>query len=211
MVPAEKLPADFQPPIFVNWMGPQKHLVVYWVHGGKFLNFVGCVEKSGWNEEGWTIKAPWEDLKADYEGFHQDVQTMIDAADRDKCFCWALKNRPRLPFWSTDRVTLLGDSAHPTLPYMAQGAVMAIEDGAVLMRALQTRDKAEDALRIYEQARIDRTARIVTESTEHAKLYHYDTHAEFRDAFSRKDPAKDRAAWPYNYDPLTVPLELWHA
>jgi salicylate hydroxylase len=206
MVPAERLPLDFQPPIFVNWMGPDKHMVVYWVHGGKILNFVGCVEKPQWTQEGWAIKAPWEDLKADFVGFHRDVQTMIDAADKDNCFCWALNNRPRLNYWSTDSVTLLGDSAHPTLPYMAQGAVMAIEDAAVLARALDSVNSLSDALKIYENERIDRTARIVDESTEHARLFHFQTHGEFREAFARKDPAKDRGLWLYNYNPLTVPL-----
>lgn len=206
MVPAERLPPDFQPPIFVNWMGPEKHMVVYWVSSGKLLNFVGCVEKPEWKQEGWAIQAPWEDLKSDFASFHPDVQTMIDAADRDSCFCWALNNRPRLDFWSTDRVTLLGDSAHPTLPYMAQGAVMAIEDTAVLMRALDEFEDLSVALKAYEQTRIDRTARIVDESTEHARLFHFHTHQEFRDAFGRKDPSKDRALWLYNYDPLSVPL-----
>ena len=208
MVPEEKLPPNFQPPIFVNWMGPDKHMVVYWVNGGKLLNFVGCVEKPEWTQEGWAIKAPWQDLKADFAGFHPDVQTMIDAADRDSCFCWALNNRPRLNYWSTERVTLLGDSAHPTLPYMAQGAVMAIEDAAVLMRAIDEFDELATALKAYEQARIDRTARIVNESTEHARLFHFQTHQEFRDAFARKDPSKDRALWLYNYDPLTTPLAV---
>ena len=206
MVPAEKLPPNFQPPIFVNWMGPDKHMVVYWVNGGKLLNFVGCVEKPEWKQEGWAIKAPWEDLKADFIGFHPDVQTMIDAADRENCFCWALNNRPRLRFWSTKRVTLLGDSAHPTLPYMAQGAVMAIEDAAVLTRAFDETDDLATSLKAYELARIDRTARIVDESTEHARLFHFQTHDEFREAFARKDPSKDRALWLYNYDPLTTPL-----
>jgi salicylate hydroxylase len=131
---------------------------------------------------------------------------MIDAADRENCFCWALNNRPRLRFWSTERVTLLGDSAHPTLPYMAQGAVMAIEDAAVLMRAFEEIDDRATALKAYELARIDRTARIVDESTEHARLFHFQTHDEFREAFARKDPSKDRALWLYNYDPLTTPL-----
>jgi salicylate hydroxylase len=88
---------------------------------------------------------------------------------------------------------------------MAQGAVMAIEDGAVLRRALEQAD-IPTALKLYEAARIDRTARIVDESTEHAKLYHHDTAQAFRDAFAAKDPAKDRGLWLYNYDPLTVPL-----
>jgi salicylate hydroxylase len=131
---------------------------------------------------------------------------MIDAADKDSCFCWALNNRPRLNFWSTDRVTLLGDSAHPTLPYMAQGAVMAIEDAAVLMRVFDEFDDTATALKAYEQARIDRTARIVNESSEHARLFHFQTHEEFREAFGRKDPSKDRGLWLYNYNPLSVSL-----
>lgn len=208
MVPAENLPPDFQPPIFVNWMGPGKHMVVYWVNAGKLLNFVGCVEKQEWKEEGWAIKAPWEELKADFADFHPDVQTMIDGADRNNCFCWALNNRPRLQFWSTSRVTLLGDSAHPTLPYMAQGAVMAIEDAAVLMRALDAFNNLPAALKAYEHARINRTARIVDESTEHARLFHFDTHEEFREAFAKKDPSKDRGLWLYNYDPLSAPLTV---
>ncbi|WP_339863125.1 FAD-dependent monooxygenase [Thalassospira alkalitolerans] len=208
MIPVDKLPKDFMPPVFINWMGPRRHMVVYWVAGGKFLNFVGCTEKPDWTEVGWTIKAPWEDLKADYEGFHPQVQTMLDAMDRDACYCWALNIRPRLPFWSTERVTLLGDSCHPTIPYMAQGAVMAIEDGAVLVRALEEGNDLAEGLKLYEQARIDRTARIVNESTEHAQLYHHDTHQAFRDAFADKQPAADRAKWLYNYDPLTVPLRM---
>lgn len=206
MVPVEKLPEDFMPPIFVNWMGPEKHAVVYWVRGGKLLNVVACVEKPEWTHDGWTVKAPWEDLSADYEGWHAEFRTIIDAADRDSCYCWALNTRPRLPFWSTGRVTLMGDSAHPTLPYMAQGAVMAIEDAAVLSRALNEVDDIGEALERYQAARIDRTARIVDESTAHAKLYHHRTPQEFRDAFAAKDPASDRAKWLYNYDPLSTPI-----
>jgi salicylate hydroxylase len=89
---------------------------------------------------------------------------------------------------------------------MAQGAVMAIEDAAVLMRAFDEFGDLAAALKAYEQARIDRTARIVNESTEHARLFHFQTHEEFREAFARKDPSKDRALWLYNYDPLSTPL-----
>jgi salicylate hydroxylase len=89
---------------------------------------------------------------------------------------------------------------------MAQGSVMAIEDGAVLMRAFDQFGDLAIALKAYEQARIDRTARIVDESTEHARLFHFHTHEEFREAFARKDPSKDRALWLYNYDPLSTPL-----
>ena len=83
---------------------------------------------------------------------------------------------------------------------------MAIEDAAVLMRAIDEFDELATALKAYEQARIDRTARIVNESTEHAQLFHFQTHEEFREAFGRKDPSKDRGLWLYNYNPLSVSL-----
>jgi salicylate hydroxylase len=89
---------------------------------------------------------------------------------------------------------------------MAQGAVMAIEDAAVLMRVFDEFDDTNAALKAYEKARIDRTARIVNESSEHARLFHFQTHEEFREAFGRKDPSKDRGLWLYNYNPLSVPL-----
>jgi salicylate hydroxylase len=89
---------------------------------------------------------------------------------------------------------------------MAQGAVMAIEDAAVLMRVFDEFDDTATALKAYEQARIDRTARIVNESSEHARLFHFQTHEEFREAFGRKDPSKDRGLWLYNYNPLSVSL-----
>jgi salicylate hydroxylase len=83
---------------------------------------------------------------------------------------------------------------------------MAIEDAAVLTRAFDETDDLATSLKAYELTRIDRTARIVDESTEHARLFHFQTHDEFREAFARKDPSKDRALWLYNYDPLTTPL-----
>ena len=81
-------------------------------------------------------------------------------------------------------------------------------DVPALMRALDECNGLGAALKTYEQARIDRTARIVNESTEHARLFHFQTHAEFREAFARKDPAKDRCLWLYNYNPLTVSLAV---
>jgi salicylate hydroxylase len=103
-------------------------------------------------------------------------------------------------------VTLLGDAAHPTLPYLAQGAAMAIEDGAVLVRALQMTDSVVGALDIYQRNRVDRTARIVTQSSQNRELFHLRTEAKIRAAFARRDEGQDRNAWLYAYNPLTVEL-----
>ncbi|HZD24700.1 MAG TPA: FAD-dependent monooxygenase, partial [Alphaproteobacteria bacterium] len=123
-VPTERLPANFLDGTFSLWLGPAKHAVVYFVRGGALLNFVGAVELDEWIDESWTLKRPWEELKADFEGWHPHIQAIVDAVDRDECYRWALNVHPALDGWSTGRITLLGDAAHPTLPYLAQGAAM---------------------------------------------------------------------------------------
>ena len=95
------------------WMGPGRHVVTYYLRAGALLNFVGLVETDEVSEESWTAKFPWERFKADFEGWHADVQTIIDAADRDGCYRWSLHYRPAITNWSTRRATLLGDSVHP--------------------------------------------------------------------------------------------------
>jgi salicylate hydroxylase len=108
--------------------------------------------------------------------------------------------------WSTKRVTLLGDACHPTLPYLAQGAAMSIEDGAVLARAMGMSDDVSECLQIYQRNRIDRTARIVRQSTANRELFHLKSQAEIRAAFSKRDEGADRNTWLYSYNPLTVEL-----
>ena len=206
-VPRERLPKDVMDIVGVVWCGPKNHLVTYWLCSGSVLNFVGIPESDKWEEESWTLRRPWEELKADYAGWHPNVQAMIDGADKDQCFRWALNNRPPIYDWSTKRATLLGDAAHPTLPFIAQGAACAIEDGAVLARALEGSSNMPDALQLYQRNRVDRAARIVNESTEHGGLYHMEDMARMKRAFEDKNIAKERAEWLYNYDPLTVPLK----
>ncbi|MEK0419077.1 MAG: hypothetical protein RI949_3083, partial [Pseudomonadota bacterium] len=109
--------------------------------------------------------------------------------------------------WSTPRVTLLGDAVHSTLPYMAQGAAMAIEDAAVLSRVLDgPASDLSQALKTYHQHRAPRTTRIVRESSEMGSLYQIDNAQEMRQAFHDRNIAKSRNEWLYPYDPLTVDL-----
>jgi salicylate hydroxylase len=206
IVPVERLPADFLPQVMSVFMGPGGHVVCYYLRAGSLLNFVGIVETDEVSDESWTLKMPWEQLKADFAGWHPTIQTIIDNADKDKCYRWSLHNRPPVRDWSTKRVTLLGDSAHPTLPYLAQGAVMAIEDGAVLARALNMESDIAAALQLYQRNRVDRTARIVLQSTDNRRLFHLNSEAEIRAEFAKRDEGKDRNKWLYSYNPLTVEL-----
>ena len=205
-VPIQRLPRNFMEQVMMVWMGPGRHVVAYYLRAGAMLNFVGLVETDEVSEESWTAKFSWERFKADFQGWHPDVQTIIDAADRQGCYRWSLHYRPAIRTWSTPRVTLLGDAVHPTLPYLAQGACMAIEDGAVLTRALDQADSISDALQLYQRNRVDRTIKIVNQSTANRTLFHLRTVDEIRASFAKRDEGADRNAWLYSYNPLTVPL-----
>jgi salicylate hydroxylase len=205
-VPIEKLPPNFLPKAMTVFIGGGGHAVCYYVRGGNLLNFVGVVETDDVQEESWTVKMPWEQLKADFKGWHPIIQAMLDNADKDQCFRWSLHNRPPVMTWSTDRATLLGDAAHPTLPYLAQGAVMSIEDGAVLTRALAMEETIPAALRRYERNRVERTAKVVNQSTANRRLFHLNTEEAIRAEFSKRNEGADRNKWLYSYNPLTVEL-----
>ncbi|SNT12936.1 salicylate hydroxylase [Noviherbaspirillum humi] len=206
-IPTERLPAGIMDVVSTVWCGPKKHATIYYLRAGKLVNFVGLVEYPNQTEvESWTQKRPWEELKADYAGWHPTIQTIIDAIDKDSCYRWALNNREPVSNWSTSRATLMGDAAHPTLPYMASGAAMAIEDGAVLSRALEMSDSVPDALQLYQRNRLDRTARIVRGSTDSRALYRIEDEEEMRRAFKEQNLTKSRSEWLYSYNPITVPL-----
>lgn len=170
VIPMEILPETLARSVGTNWVGPGRHVIHYPLRGGKLLNFVGIVETDRWTAESWTQKGSYEECHADFEGWHEDVHTLIRHLDVP--YQWALMARPPLAAWTKDRVTLLGDACHPTLPFLAQGAAMAIEDGFVLGRALNEIETIPEALKRYERARIDRTGEIVRKSTEAGSRFH---------------------------------------
>ena len=213
-VPIERIAPDLRTDLVSTiWCGPRNHAVMYYLRSGQMLNFVGCVERPA-EEESWTTRRPWAELDQDYAGWHPQVRAVIEAVDRDQCFRWALNNREPSMVWSSQRVTLLGDAVHATLPYMAQGAAMAIEDAAVLARALAgggSTGLAENLplaqrLQAYQRHRAPRTARVVNESNEMGGLYHIHDAAQMRQAFAERNIARSRNEWLYPYNPLTVAL-----
>ena len=206
VVPTERLPKDLLEPVMSVFMGPGGHVVCYYLRAGALLNFVGLVETDEVSEESWTVKLPWDMLKSHYQGWHPAIRAIIDAADKDQCYRWSLFFRGPLQNWSSRRATLLGDSAHATLPYLAQGAAMAIEDGAVLTRALELAGSIQEALQLYQRNRMERTARIVNQSNFNRDLFHLRSQQEIRAAFAKRDEGTDRNAWLYSYNPLTVEL-----
>jgi len=172
MVPVSRLPKGLIRPMSTAWWGPRKHFVHYYVRRGDFVNCVCVVEKAGWDVESWTEPGDYAELKSDFAGWHSDIHQLIDNADRDSLFKWALYDRPPMRHWGQGRVTLLGDACHPTLPFMAQGAAMAIEDAAVIAGCLASNDDTAASLQHYEALRRGRTASIQNGSRRNATVFH---------------------------------------
>jgi salicylate hydroxylase len=206
IVPLEDLPEEHRSACTDIWVGPGRHAVTYPLRGGQLMNFVGAVEYPHLEEESWTAARPWSEMRADFQGWNPMITEIIERAPRGECYRWVLKNRAPVSNWSTKRATLLGDSAHPTLPYMAQGAAMAIEDAAVLFRALDREDDIAAALNLYQRNRIERTSRVVNESTRNRAMFHMENMDELRAAFAKRDMSAERSAWVFSYDALNVEL-----
>jgi salicylate hydroxylase len=171
LVPTDRLPRDLIARAATAWLGPRRHFVHYYVSSGAFVNLVGVVESSAWTEESWTTPGSSAELAADFAGWHATLHTLIGAADH--VFKWALYDRDPLSTWTRGRVTLLGDAAHPMLPFLAQGAASAIEDGWILSRLLLEDDEDPGAaLAAYERFRKPRTARMQHGARAQGVMFH---------------------------------------
>jgi salicylate hydroxylase len=206
VVPASDLPEHLRVPIGTNWIGPHGHVIQYPLRRGELINFVGIVERDDWDVESWTTPGDTDELAADFTGWHADVSTVIHSLD--KPMKWALKLRPTMTTWSTSRVTLIGDACHPTLPFLAQGAGMAIEDGLVLARALEKYPNNAEAFAAYEQARMTRTTAVVDGSAANVGRFHNPLLSDpdladqyVADEWS-KEKVSERYQWLFEYNAL---------
>ena len=170
VVPVEKLGRNAPLPVTCAWFGEGKHAITYLLRGGKLANFVGVVERDDWHNESWTEPGSRADALADFAGWHPVITTMLEQADVH--YRWALFDRRPLGKWVDDRAVLLGDACHPMLPFVAQGAVQAIEDGYVLARYLAEQKDYRSALNAYFDARHDRTARVQAAARKNMDIFH---------------------------------------
>ena len=154
VIPVERLPPGLIRPVGTNWVGPGRHVIHYYLRRGELLNFVGIVERDDWQVESWSAQGTHAECAADFEGWDETVHVMIRNITTP--FKWALMGREPMARWTIGRVSLLGDACHATLPFLAQGAVMAIEDGMVLARCLEAHDDVETALTRYQDMRAER-------------------------------------------------------
>lgn len=207
VVPRSQLPTDFMDKITSNFMGQGKHMVIYYLRNQQLVNFVGVINKQQWRSESWAAQAPWQELKQDFSGWHSTVQKMIDAMAEQPCYRWALCNHIPLKQWSSSRVTLLGDAAHATLPFMASGAAMAIEDARILQRALDQQPSVAKGLQCYQRNRQERTAKVQRDSINFGKLYHIQNPFALKFAFKALERvAKRKEDFLPSYDANTIEL-----
>lgn len=151
-------------------MGPGRHVVTYPLRDQSQMNVVAIEERSDWQEEGWRMPGDPDDLRARFEDFGGEVRDVL--ADVRETHLWALFLRPVARTWQDGRIALLGDAAHPTLPFMAQGACLALEDAWVLARCFDDHSEMSSALAAYEAARIPRAGRVVAAAAANAHSFH---------------------------------------
>ncbi len=178
-------------------MAPGRHVVSYPLRGGALMNLVAVEERADWTREGWRHEGDPAALRAAFAGFGGAVGDMLNAVDR--AHLWALYLHPVATRWHRGGLVLLGDAAHPTLPFMAQGACLALEDAWVLARCLT----GGDGLDAYRAARAARAQRVVAVAAGNARRFHlggparWAAQAALRLGGSRIAPRYD---WIYGHD-----------
>jgi salicylate hydroxylase len=170
LVPREEVPAPFDAPEVGLWLGPHAHLVHYPVRSGKDLNIVAVVE-GGSAKQGWSRRAEPDLLLPSFQHWAQPAKALLEMVETWRR--WSLFQLKPLPRWTDGRMALLGDAAHPVLPYHAQGAALAIEDAATLAASLKASggDPAS-AFPRYQSLRMDRAARVQAQAARFGRIYH---------------------------------------
>jgi len=191
VVPADRVAAVPNLGAFTKWWGPnpQSQIVTFPLNRGKDIFIFATTPQDTWHLESWTAPGSVDELRDQYVAYHPEARALLDACDT--VLKTALYERDPMPAWAKGRMALLGDAAHPMLPFMAQGAGMAIEDAVVLARHLEgvSMNDAAAALQRYEQARIERASQVQLGSRGNNWL---------REG--------GNADWVYGYDAWAVPV-----
>ncbi|MFD4603782.1 FAD-dependent monooxygenase [Streptomyces sp. NPDC058464] len=201
MIPAERLPDRCLSPTQTLWLGPGRHLVHYPVSAGRTVNVVAFTPASpGETVESWTAEGEPEDFRREFAGWAPPVGDLLDAVT--EVSRWSVLDRSPLQEYVHGRVALLGDAAHPMLPFFAQGAGQAIEDAGALAAALLETEDLTTALAAYTRVRVPRTVQIQQASHDRAAVNHLPDgqgQKERDHAFTTRDSLRD-SAWLYDYD-----------
>jgi salicylate hydroxylase len=191
-----------------QWLGPHGTIVLYPLRGEELINVVCHYDDASYRHESWIAECSREEVLERYAGWHESLLRLFAASQT--WYKWALYDRDPIPRWTRGRVTVLGDAAHPMLPYLGQGACQAIEDGAVLATALsaEAADPVTGLVR-YERTRRPRASRVVLAARERGLSNHLtsrwaawrrDLMIAWRRQVNRRDPEGRGAGWLADYD-----------
>ncbi len=183
----------------LKFVGPGAGLNRYGIRSGTMLNCVALVKTNTWELEGWSHPCSRQEFLDLFSDFHEDCQQVIKHAPEKDIFKWALRDREPLATWQQGRATLLGDAAHPMLPYLSQGATSAIEDAMVLIRCLKSYKNYDDAFKAYEANRLPRTTMLMKMSRMQGDALNQTDPYEYPNLKPSRGPV-------VNYDPVMVPV-----
>jgi salicylate hydroxylase len=191
-----------------QWLGPHGTIVLYPLRGEELINVVCHYDDASYRHESWIAECSREEVLERYTRWHESLLRLFAASQT--WYKWALYDRDPIPRWTSGRVTVLGDAAHPMLPYLGQGACQAIEDGAVLATALSAESSDPvTGLARYERTRRPRASRVVLTARERGLSNHLtsrwaawrrDLLIAWRRRVNRRDPEGRGAAWLAEYD-----------
>ena len=204
LVPRTRLPDSYDYRRSMH-LGPGRLLLSYPLRNNAFMNVVAIARQRAWQEESWTVDADISELLELYADFNDEVCGLIEAIEAGTLFKWGLHDRPPLARWSSGRVTLLGDAAHPMSPFLGQGAALAIEDGVVLGRCLAEACDLPPALALYERLRKPRADAAQRHSLARADALQ----GAFVDNFDARRDAEDTRLLGalFAYNPATTSLD----
>ncbi|MEQ3626604.1 MAG: FAD-dependent monooxygenase [Celeribacter sp.] len=209
-------PDDAPPPMPQVFMGPGRHLVAYPLRDGRLINLVGVEERRAPQDASWSQPGDPHEFRAAFHQFGGPVRRWLH--DVDQVMLWGLHRQPVAENWAGPAhcpgAVLVGDAAHPTLPFLAQGANLALEDAWVLARCLSETDTSAQAMALYHSVRAPRVRRVVAAASANARNYHLSNplvrgiaHTGLRglDRLAR-DAMAARYAWIYDHDVTNGPL-----
>jgi salicylate hydroxylase len=180
----------------ISYVAPRQSVLRYPIRHGTLVNAVTFVHSDEWKGEGWSERVPTAELQALFPGWHPDVLGLASHAPLAGTAKWGLYDRDPLPIWTQGRVSLLGDAAHPMLPFLGLGAAMAIEDAVILGRALARHADIEAALRVYDAARAGRAGMMLLESRRQGEIFSAGPDTTLRTQMTHDERM--------DYDPSTV-------
>ena len=209
-IPRQMVPDGIDTKNVGLWLSPKAHLVHYPIVAGHMLNIVAIVDED-WHEEGWNAEGDPAWLNQRFARWPREVRELL--SEREEWLKWALCGQNPDQPWVKGRVALTGDAAHAMLPFMAQGAVMAIEDATILARAIdEINAPMEDRLKAYERARKFRVSRVVHRARRQGDIYHMSgptaTARNLVMRFMPSDRILQQLDWIYSWTPDLVRFDV---